>query len=127
MKMDKIKTQLQQAIQMYAIDSEKEELLLYGDDIIEAAEAYMALISSEFTKDDIGKLLFRLTNNCDTYRRKVLSGLTLAYIMGIHHFTQEMAGRLTGTFVQMVFGSEDSAERTSVILMMRDSYVMIKK
>lgn len=125
--MDDRIAQLQQVIQTYVMDGEKEDLLSYGNEIIEAAEAYMALLSPEFTNNDIGKLLFRLTNNCDTYRRKVLSGLTLAYIMGTNHFTQDTASRLTGSFVQMVFGSIDSAERTSVILMMRDSYVLIKK
>ncbi|MBQ0139497.1 MAG: hypothetical protein KBT36_09385 [Kurthia sp.] len=118
---------IEQIISTYASETVKEELVTRSEEIVEAAQAYMTFISPEFTNDDIGKLMFRLTNNCDTYTRKALSGMTLAVIMGMNRFTQDTAGRLTGSFIQMVVGSVDSPARTSIILLMRDIYSAAKQ
>lgn len=117
---------IEKIISTYASETVKEELVLQSEAIIEAAKDYTALLSTNFTNDDIGKLMFRLTNNCDTYSRKALSGMTLAIIMGKNNFTQNTAGRLTGSYIQMVVGSTDSPARTSIILMIRDLYTAAK-
>lgn len=124
--MDLQAQRLKEIIETYAIEINQKELMKVVEEIVPVAKEYMSFISTDYTNDDIGKLMFRLTNKANDYNKKILSGMTLGIIMGVSKFTDNTAGRLTGSFIEMVFGSADSEERTSAILIIRDTYIFAK-
>lgn len=115
-------------VNLYAVQDAKLKLQASAEEVIEAASAYSEFLSPQLSNDDIGKLMFRLTNFKDApYERIVLCGLTLAVIMGQRRLTANSASQLTGAYIQSEFTAEDTAERSSVIQMMRDVYLQAKE
>lgn len=115
-------------VDLYAMQDAKLKLVNLAEEVIEAASAYSEFLTPQLSNDDIGKLMFRLTNFKDApYERIALCGLTLAVIMGQKRLTANSASQLTGAYIQSEFTAEDTAERSSVIQMMRDVYLQAKE
>lgn len=125
---EKMVQEMKAIVDLYAMQDAKLKLHASAEEIIEAASAYSKFLSPQLSNDDIGKLMFRLTNFKDApYERIVLCGLTLAVIMGQRRFTANSASQLTGAYIQSEFTAEDTVERTSVIQMMKEVYLQAKE
>lgn len=119
--------EIQKIVKKYANFTDQKKLAAFSDQIFDAAIECMQIIKPGFSGDDFEKLMIRLTTNCDTYIRKVLSGMTLAFLLGTYKFPQDNAGSLTGIFINMVYGEYDSDEKSSIVNMMRDMYVVAQR
>jgi len=116
--------EIQKVIKKYSNFTDQKKVEDFSEIILDASIECMQSVKPNFDENDLRNIMTRLTNNCDTYVRKTLSGMTLAFVLGTFNLPQSVAGSLTGVFINKVYGQFNSEEKTAVTNMMRDMYAV---
>lgn len=119
---------LQRIINEQQIEGLSTSIVNRTEEVIDAAKDYMFYITPRFANEEIGKLMYRLTNSPDESNdRKVLCGLTLGVLMGVCKFTNESSERLIAAFHEMLLSEDQPILQTSIVTMIRQSYLETKE